>query len=137
MSDNNEIPPNPLSALLTSGKKQNKDRKREADPTLEANQRAHDQVREMLLTPPAVVPDPEPDIAVPPFPVGMRVRYGGTRRLFAGWEMTNILQPDSEYRVELVIGHYSVAMINVQGIKYELLITASSASDWTAIEKHE
>lgn len=109
----------PLSALLTrndssdavDGKKKPKAKKDEVLPE---------------------IPEAPPEVSAR-FPVGARIRYLGSKRLFAGWEANPILAPMMDYTVEQVIGEYSIIVAKIDGDRYPLMISPASKADWETI----
>jgi hypothetical protein len=67
------------------------------------------------------------------FPVGTKVRYTGTQRLFAGYQGVSILEPGIEYVVVETEGTLCLINADVLGIKYELVISSRSKGDWTVV----
>jgi hypothetical protein len=113
MSENNEGS-NPLSALLGRPGDSADETKKKGKPKTKA-----DEPKEIEVS--------------PPYPVGARLRYSGSRRLFAGWEAEMILAPGFDYTVASVVGPYSVIVAIVAGKKYEMLVSAENRDEWSQV----
>ncbi len=78
-------------------------------------------------------PQPDGDIRYwsdAPFPVGVVVRYVGTKRLFAGYECVPVVEPGVEREIVDVTGTYSVFVVDVLGVPYDFVISAATKSEW-------
>lgn len=69
----------------------------------------------------------------PPFPSGTRLRYVGTQRLFAGYQMISILEPGQEIDVIDTVGEYSVYETVAIGERYRFLITNAERAQWVPV----
>lgn len=68
-----------------------------------------------------------------PFPARARIRYKGTRRLFAGYEGVSILEPGIEYEVVAAADEFSIVVASVQSALYKLAICNATKDDWTIV----
>lgn len=69
-----------------------------------------------------------------PFPIGARLRYRGTQRLFAGYRALPLLEPGTEVEVVDVAGPYSVYAADIDGAEYRMVIPESARADWYVFE---
>lgn len=71
--------------------------------------------------------------ATAPFPVGARLRYIGTERLFANYQMISVLEPGAEVDVVELAGAYSIYTVNVLGHRYSFLIGEHNRAEWQPV----
>jgi len=134
MPENSDPPGNPLSALLGRPSESDESKKQKGKPKVEKPKSLD------LMHAESGLPDLDAEIVKspgpqPPFPVGMQVRYGGSRRLFAGWELSMILVPGMEFKIEEVVGRYSVVVTDVYGVRYDMLISDENKAEWSLVQR--
>lgn len=68
-----------------------------------------------------------------PFPAGAKVRYNGSRRLYAGFNPVPVLAQGTEVLVVETAGTYSVYQQEAEGRRYPMVITLDEKPDWQLV----
>lgn len=97
-------------------------------------EKPENQLAAKLQTQPPKPPKKPPAVAAaaaatPPFPVGARIRYVGSQRVHAGWQLTPALEPNMYFTVYAVAGDRSIISLWPDG-SLDLAIASTKRADW-------